>query len=96
MSSRAPGRPRHTVSEPRAQPVIYKCAQCAGIFESDWTDEEALAETERNFGPLETAGPLAVICNDCYQQSDPVIAARDAQEDEDDNALGRQGGCSDL
>ncbi len=44
----------------------YKCAKCAGIFEKEWSDEEASAEYERDFGknPGDTD---CLVCDDCYK-----------------------------
>lgn len=48
----------------------YQCAMCRGVFEYAWTEEEAVAEKERDFRavPLEDC---AVICDDCYQRVRP-------------------------
>ena len=43
----------------------YDCAQCGGTFDKGWSDEEAMQESETNFGDVE-AGDLAVICDDCH------------------------------
>jgi hypothetical protein len=43
----------------------FKCAQCGGEFEKEWSDEEAIAEAESIFGPLEgVVGTL--VCDDCW------------------------------
>ena len=51
----------------------YTCARCGGRFESDWSEEEAQAEYERNF-PGATAAklPREEVCDDCYK----VLMAR--------------------
>lgn len=48
----------------------YTCAMCEKECESEWTEEEAIAEKERDFGavPLEECD---VVCDDCYQQISP-------------------------
>ncbi len=48
----------------------YRCEMCKGIFEKDWTDEEAKAELKLDFGdiPLEEC---AQICDNCYQKVRP-------------------------
>lgn len=44
----------------------FKCAACGGVFEEDWSDEEAQAELAANFGvpPSE----CDVVCDDCYKK----------------------------
>ena len=44
----------------------YQCTICHGIYESDWTDEEALAEAKQKFG-MSNPADLAVVCDDCYK-----------------------------
>lgn len=48
----------------------YTCAVCKGEFESNWTEEEANAEKERDFGavPLDQCD---VVCDECYKQISP-------------------------
>lgn len=48
----------------------YTCAMCEGEFESQWTEAEAVAEKERDFGsvPLEECDQ---VCDDCYQEINP-------------------------
>lgn len=55
---------------PPMNPNEYKCAMCRGVFEKEWTDEEAVAELQEDFGavPIEDC---AVICDDCYQKVRP-------------------------
>lgn len=50
-------------------PNQYRCAQCRGVFEKGWSDEEAAAEADDNFPGLMTADPgeRAVVCDDCYK-----------------------------
>lgn len=45
----------------------FKCAYCGGVFDKEWTDAEAKAELETNFGdwPVEEC---AVVCDDCYEK----------------------------
>jgi len=45
----------------------YTCAACDGVFSFDWTEEEALAEKEKNWGdmPIED---MAIVCDDCYRE----------------------------
>jgi len=44
----------------------YTCARCGHTYETEVTDEEAMAEAEAN-GFLDT-GPIAVVCDDCYHE----------------------------
>jgi hypothetical protein len=48
----------------------YTCSMCKAVCESQWTEEEAIAEKERDFGsvPLEECD---VVCDMCYQQISP-------------------------
>jgi DNA-directed RNA polymerase subunit RPC12/RpoP len=46
--------------------VAYKCRGCGGIFEADWSDEEARAETEVVFPGLPPA-ERAIVCDVCYK-----------------------------
>jgi len=45
----------------------YTCAACEGVFDYGWTEEEALAEKEENFGDMPTE-EMAVVCDDCYNK----------------------------
>lgn len=45
----------------------YICEGCGGCFESDQTDEEALAEFKRLYPNTEyTAANTAIVCDDCH------------------------------
>jgi hypothetical protein len=48
----------------------YTCSMCEEVCESEWTEEEAIAEKERDFGsvPLEECD---TVCDKCYQQISP-------------------------
>lgn len=46
----------------------YVCENCGGTFESDWGEDEALAETSQLFGFLPVEDDRAVICDDCFKQ----------------------------
>jgi len=37
-----------------------------GVFEKEWSDEEAKEEYERNFKEYKNE-PTAIICDDCYR-----------------------------
>ena len=49
----------------------YKCEHCKGVFDSAWTEEEALAEADENFAgeddKMWDEAP-AVVCDDCYHK----------------------------
>jgi DNA-directed RNA polymerase subunit RPC12/RpoP len=47
--------------------MIYQCAVCQDVFESDWSDEEAVQEFEGAFAgaPVEDS---AVVCDNCYNR----------------------------
>jgi hypothetical protein len=44
----------------------YRCAQCKLVFEKGWSEEEAHAEAEKNFGAWSPS--MAVVCDDCYNK----------------------------
>jgi DNA-directed RNA polymerase subunit RPC12/RpoP len=52
----------------------YQCAQCKGIFEYGWSDEEAIKEATDTFGkpPAEWKDNAAIVCDDCYQEMLPA------------------------
>lgn len=43
----------------------YTCAACDGTFISDWTEEDARAEAEENFGTHHQN--MVEVCEDCYR-----------------------------
>ena len=45
----------------------YKCAMCKGIFEKEWSDEEAEAELESTFKGTPTED-CELVCDDCYKK----------------------------
>lgn len=46
----------------------FKCEECGGVFDKEWSDDEAQIEFEQNF-PLGHLGDgIAVVCDDCYQE----------------------------
>lgn len=54
----------------------YTCAMCGGVFESDWSDEDALAEKDALWGDT-PVDECDVVCDDCWQILRPlgVLAA---------------------
>lgn len=48
----------------RKQTRTYTCGRCADVFESGWTEGEAVAELHQN--GLEGNDDLVVVCDDCY------------------------------
>lgn len=44
----------------------YTCERCHQEFEYGWTEEEATAEADALFGPLDP-DDIAIVCDDCYQ-----------------------------
>ena len=46
----------------------FQCAQCGGVFDKGWSDEEEAEESERLWGikPGDEAG--ATVCDDCFNQ----------------------------
>lgn len=45
--------------------MIYTCAGCAKQFESDWADEDAREEYQKEFISREDT---EVVCDDCYRK----------------------------
>lgn len=44
----------------------FKCAECGGVFDKGWTDEEAAAEkTANGFDNM----LCVVVCDDCYKEA---------------------------
>jgi len=44
-------------------PIKYTCAACRKSFSSEWSEEEAMLEFQRQFPGRE---PEAIVCDDCY------------------------------
>ncbi len=53
------------IQEPTVAPVEYRCAQCGGVFESDWSNDEAIAEAAVLF-PSDKPSDMAIVCDDCF------------------------------
>lgn len=51
----------------------FKCALCGGIFDNEWSDEVANAETERIFGIKDASkrDDMAVVCDGCFEMLRP-------------------------
>lgn len=58
---------RHPFVKPFDPKKQYKCAECGGVFDFGWTDEEAKAEQEANGWGDIPPGFMAVVCDDCYK-----------------------------
>ena len=46
-------------------PEQYRCEMCNGVFEFDWSDDEARAEAKKNGFYIPGC---AVVCDDCYNE----------------------------
>ena len=48
----------------------FRCAQCGGVFEEEWSEERALAEYWKIFGKLPDAlyKAKAELCDACYRK----------------------------
>lgn len=57
----------------------YTCDRCGGDFMSDWSDADAAAEYEREFGKPLQANPFMVVCETCYQRL-LILTGRSANE----------------
>ena len=45
----------------------FRCANCGGVFEKGWSDEEAREEAKQ-WTKEEMASGESVICDDCYTE----------------------------
>jgi hypothetical protein len=50
-----------------AMSKTYTCDDCGGTFEKGWTEEEARAEQQQNFGDMPDSA-MAQVCDDCYRK----------------------------
>ena len=52
------------------KPDEFRCKQCGGVFEKEWTEEKALAEYRKMFGGLPNAikKDKEPLCDDCYKK----------------------------
>lgn len=50
------------------EPNEYKCAMCGGVFEKEWSDEEAKAEQEDNGWGDIADEDMEIVCDDCYKK----------------------------
>ncbi len=52
------------------KPDEFRCKQCRGVFEKEWTEEKALDEYRKIFGKLPYAlyDDKAELCDDCYRK----------------------------
>jgi hypothetical protein len=44
----------------------YTCSMCEGIYEAEWTEEEALAERDILWGDV-SIEDCDVVCDDCFK-----------------------------
>jgi len=53
------------------KPDEFRCKQCGGIFEEEWTEEQALAEYRKIFGRLPNAlkEDKEALCDGCYRKT---------------------------
>lgn len=51
---------------PNPTPGQFRCAKCKGVFNKEWSDEEAKAEFDHGF-PGEPLATAVVVCDDCYR-----------------------------
>lgn len=45
----------------------YQCAVCKGVFEAEWTDEEAQKEMKEIWGTGMTVDQCEQVCDDCFK-----------------------------
>ena len=54
------------------EPDQFRCSLCGGVFDCEWSEEEALAELEADWGvPKEECDE---VCDDCYEKIKPPTA----------------------
>lgn len=61
--------------------VKYTCSACGETHESEWTEEEALAESKLLWGDLQP-DDRAVICDDCYHRGLPTVLAKHYEDND--------------
>jgi len=44
----------------------FTCARCGGLFEKDWSDEEAMAEHADRYKSTIPIEECSLVCEDCY------------------------------
>ena len=47
---------------------MFKCGGCGGTFQSDWTEEESLAEMRAEFGDVPENKRIC-LCDECYERA---------------------------
>ena len=54
----------------KLKPGEFRCKQCGGVFEEEWTEEIALDEYRKIFGKLpdELKRDKAQLCDACYKK----------------------------
>lgn len=45
----------------------YECAECHGVYEQVWSDEEAEAESKELFGEI-APEDKRIVCDDCFNR----------------------------
>ena len=50
------------------QQRAFTCAGCGLVFKSEWSDEDAAAESQAVFGMTPQSAPMDVVCDACYRQ----------------------------
>jgi uncharacterized protein with PIN domain len=49
-------------------PNEYRCAECEGVFEKGWSEEEAKAEAAKNRFDAFPQEEMVIVCDDCYKK----------------------------
>lgn len=52
---------------PELNPDQFQCANCGGVFEKAWTDEEAQAEYDSNPLQQDPNDDVVLVCDGCYR-----------------------------
>jgi hypothetical protein len=57
----------NSMTKERLKKNEYRCAVCGGVFTKGWSEEEAVAEMQRDF-PDYDLEQCDVVCDGCYRE----------------------------
>ena len=61
------------------RPDQYRCAACGGVFEKGWTDEEAQAEMQNNWGAVPKQEQV-LVCDVCHERMNPATHPEEVKD----------------
>jgi hypothetical protein len=64
---------RRVLRDNRDSAGNFRCAQCGGVFEKGWSEDEVIAEAAENGFDLSDPSELVVVCEDCYRKMSMLI-----------------------